>query len=365
MKPKEEEIKARLKELRSEIDSLDREILSCLKRRFAIVKEIGALKRALGATVLDLGRERAVIERILTENRGEFPEESLKAIFLEIVHTCRTAQEPLRVAYLGPEATFSHMAAIKFFGHAADFRPQESVLDVFEETEAGRVKFGVVPVENSIEGTVSATLDAFSEYKLKVCGEVYVPVSHDLLNQTGRKEDIKKVLSHPHALAQCRRWLRKNLPSVPVEEVSSTAFAARFAAVDPSVAAIASPLAARTYHLQVVASHIEDFRGNVTRFWVIGREKSPPTGEDKTSLYFSLPDRPGALHEVLSCFARRGINLSKIESRPAKSEPWRYYFFLDCEGHLENEPLKSCLAELEKICVHLEWLGSYPAGKEE
>ncbi len=359
----QEEIKKRLQQLREKIDALDRTVLSCLKERLAVVKEVGALKRQLGVEVLDLGRERAVIERILAENAGVFPEEALKAIFLEIVHTCRTAQEPLKVAYLGPEATFSHMAAIKFFGHAADFRPQEALLDVFEETEAQRTRFGVVPVENSIEGTVSATLDAFSEYKLKVCGEVFVPISHDLLNQTGRKEDIKKVLSHPHALAQCRRWLRKNLPSVPVEEVSSTAFAARWAAVDPSVAAIASPLAARTYHLQVVAHNIEDFRGNVTRFWVIGKEKTTPTGRDKTSIFFSISDRPGALFEVLRCFAKRNINLSKIESRPAKSEPWRYFFFLDCEGHLADKKVKSCLEELEKLCVHLEWLGSYPAGE--
>ncbi|OAG27871.1 prephenate dehydratase [Thermodesulfatator autotrophicus] len=359
------EIEARLKDLREEIDKIDRTILDCLKRRYAVVKEVGELKRALGVKVLDLSRERAVINKILEENQGEFPEKSLKAIFLEIVHTCRTAQELQKVAYLGPEATFSHMAALKFFGRAANFLPQESVLDVFEETEAERAKFGVVPVENSIEGTVSATLDAFSDYKVKVCGEVFIPITHDLLNQSGRKEDIKKVLSHPHALAQCRKWLRKNLPSVPVEEVSSTAFAARWAAVDPSVAAIASPLAARTYHLQVVASRIEDFHGNVTRFWVIGKENPGPTGKDKTSLFFSISDRPGALFEVLSSFAKRQINLSKIESRPAKKEPWRYHFFLDCEGHIEDGKVKECIDEISRICMHLEWLGSYPAGEEE
>ena len=362
-KEQKQEIERRLQELRTEIDALDRQILNSLKRRYEIVREVGQLKRKLGRTILDLGRERALLERILAENAGAFPEESLKAIYLEIINTCRQAQEYQKVAYLGPEATFSHMAAIKFFGHAADFVPLESVIDVFEEVESGRVHFGVVPVENSIEGTVSTTLDAFSEYKLHICGEIFVPITHELLNQTGRREDIKKVLSHPHALAQCRRWLRKNLPSVAVEEVSSTAFAARWAAVDPSVAAIASPLASRTYHLQVVASHIEDFRGNVTRFWVIGKVTPEPTGRDKTSLFFSISDRPGALFEVLSCFARRGINLSKIESRPAKSEPWRYLFFLDCEGHATDPTVKGCLEELQKICVHLEWLGSYPAGE--
>ncbi len=358
-----EEVEKELERLRQEIDSLDEKILSCLKRRYEIVKEVGKIKRKLGRTILDLGRERLLIQRILQQNKGAFPEESLKAIYLEIINTCRQAQEYQRVAYLGPEATFSHMAAINFFGHATDFVPVESVLDVFEEVESNRVDFGVVPVENSIEGTVATTLDAFSDYKLNICGEVYIPVTHELLNQTGRKEDIKKVLSHPHALAQCRRWLRKNLPSVTVEEVSSTAFAARWAAVDGSVAAIASPLASRTYHLQVVATHIEDFRGNVTRFWIIGKIIPEPTGKDKTTLFFSVPDRPGALFEVLSCFAKRGINLTKIESRPAKSEPWRYFFFLDCEGHAYEPILKECLEELKKICVHLEWLGSYPAGE--
>ena len=356
--------KDKLSKLRQEIDALDQQILACLKRRYQIVGEVGRLKREMGYSVLDLGRERLLLERLLKENKGEFPEESLKAIFLEIINTCRSAQEPIKVAYLGPEATFSHMAAIKFFGLGAQFVPVESVLDVFEETETGRTRFGVVPVENSIEGTVSTTLDAFSDYKLRVGGEVFIPISHDLLNQTGRKEDITKVLSHPHALAQCRRWLRRNLPSVPVEEVSSTAFAARWAAVDPSVAAIASPLAARTYHLQTVAKQIEDFRGNVTRFWIIGKYIPEPTGRDKTSLFFSISDRPGALYQVLSCFAGRQINLTKIESRPAKSEPWRYLFFLDCEGHAQEEKVRQCLKELEQICVHVEWLGSYPAGEE-
>jgi len=351
-----------LEALRREIDDLDRRLLEILHRRLEVARRIGEIKRQEGIGSLDLSREREVLRRLLAENRGHFPEESLKAIVLEIINTCRQAQEPSRVAYLGPEATFSHMAALEFFGQSTEFWPVESVLDVFEEVESERVRFGVVPVENSIEGTVSTTLDAFSQYRVKVCGEVYVPITHNLLNQTGRREDIKKVLSHPHALAQCRRWLRKNLPSVAVEEVASTALAARWAAVDPSVAAIASPLAARTYHLQVVAKHIEDYKGNVTRFWIIGRESPPPTGEDKTSLFFSVSDRPGALYEVLRAFAERGINLSKIESRPAKSEPWRYLFFLDCEGHVEDPELRECLEEVEKHCLHLEWLGSYPKG---
>ncbi|QJA06203.1 prephenate dehydratase [Thermosulfurimonas marina] len=351
-----------LEKLRQEIDQLDRRLLELLHRRFELAKAIGEIKRREGQGPLDLSREREVVRKLLDLNRGAFPEDSLRAVVLEIINACRQAQEPTRVAYLGPEATFSHMAALEFFGHSTEYVPLESVLDVFEEVESERARFGVVPVENSIEGTVSITLDAVSQYRVKVCGEVYVPISHHLLNQTGRKEDIRKVLSHPHALAQCRRWLRKNLPSVAVEEVASTALAARWAAVDPSVAAVASPLAARTYHLQVVAKHIEDYRGNVTRFWVIGKETPSPSGRDKTSLFFSVSDRPGALYAVLRAFAERRINLTKIESRPAKSEPWRYLFFLDCEGHVEDPGLSECLEEVRRHCLHLEWLGSYPRG---
>ncbi len=351
-----------IEKLRKKIDELDRQLVEILQQRFQIVKQIGEIKRQEGRTSLDLSRERQVLQRLLSLNRGVFPEESLRAILLEIINTCRQAQEPTRVAYLGPEATFSHMAALEYFGRTVECLPVETVLDVFEEVESERTRFGVVPVENSIEGTVSATLDAFSQYKVRIGGEVYIPITHNLLNQTGRKEDIKKVLSHPHALAQCRRWLRKNLPAVATEEVASTALAARWAAVDPSVAAIASPLAARTYHLQVVAQHIEDYKGNVTRFWIIGKESPAPTGADKTSLFFSVQDKPGALHQVLEAFAKRKINLSKIESRPAKSEPWRYLFFLDCEGHLEESPLKECVEEVRPLCLHLQWLGSYPRG---
>ncbi len=354
--------KDKLLELREAIDQIDRQIVRLLGERFSLARRIGEIKRQSARAALDLSREKEILSRIIDLNAGVFPEESLKAIYGEIINTCRTAQQPMKVAYLGPEATFSHVAAINFFGQAADFVPLEAIMDVFEEVESGRCQFGVVPVENSIEGTVTSTLDAFSEYRLKICGEVYVPVAHDLINQTGRIEDIRKVISHPHALAQCRRWLRKHLPSVPTEETSSTAYAARWAAVDPSIAAIASSLAAKTYHLQTVAAHIEDFRGNTTRFLVIGKESPRPTGRDKTSLIISLADKPGALFATLQPFARRGINMTKIESRPVKGEPWRYLFFIDILGHIEEEIVREGIDEMSQSCTHLEWLGSYPVG---
>ncbi|PMP98150.1 MAG: prephenate dehydratase, partial [Thermodesulfobacterium geofontis] len=196
-----------------------------------------------------------------------------------------------------------------------------------------------------------------------VCGEIYESISHHLMNQTGRIEDIKKIFSHPQAIAQCRKWLRKKLPSVPIETVPSTALAAKWAAVDESVGAIASLVAAKLYHLQIVAKNIEDIKGNSTRFWIIGKTEVEPTGNDKTSLLFSVADRPGALFDVLKCFAVRKINLTKIESRPSKDEPWKYVFFLDCEGHIKDEKIQSCLEEMQNYCLQVIWLGSYPRGQ--
>lgn len=355
--------KNKLFELRKKIDKIDENIVSLLKERIELAKQIGEIKKHIGTQSFDLGREKEVLTKILNLNQGYFPEEALKVVYSEIIKACRGVQEKVKVAYLGPEATFSHIAAQSFFGTSAQFIPVETILDVFEEVSSERVAFGVVPIENSIEGVVATTLDAIYEYGLKVCGEVYESISHHLMNLTGKIEDIKKILSHPQAIAQCRKWLRKKLPSVPVETVSSTALAAKWAAVDESVGAIASLLAAKLYHLQIVAKNIEDLKGNSTRFWIIGKKEVEPTGQDKTSILFSVADRPGALYQVLKCFAERGINLTKIESRPAKDEPWKYVFFLDCEGHIKEEKVKTCLEEMQDYCIQVIWLGSYPKGK--
>jgi len=356
--------KEELKELRKQIDEVDTQIVELLKKRIELAKKIGEIKKSIGTQPFDLGREKEVLKKILSLNQGIFPEDTLRVIYSEIIKACRSAQQKIKVAYLGPEATFSHIAALNYFGTSAELIPVETILDVFEEVSSERVNFGVVPIENSIEGVVATTLDAIYEYGLKVCGEIYESISHHLMNQTGKLEDIKKILSHPQAIAQCRKWLRKKLPSIPIETVPSTAFAAKWAAVDEKVGAIASLMAAKLYHLQIVAKNIEDIRGNSTRFWIIGKQEVEPTGNDKTSLIFSVADKPGALFEVLKCFAERGINLTKIESRPSKNEPWKYIFFLDCEGHVKDENIRLCLEEMQNYCLQVVWLGSYPKGQK-
>ncbi|AEH23555.1 prephenate dehydratase [Thermodesulfobacterium geofontis OPF15] len=354
----------KLQELREKIDKIDTQIVELLKERIEVAKEIGKLKENMGYESFDLLREKEILNKVLKINQKVFPEDALKVIYSEIIKACRSAQQKIKVAYLGPEATFSHIAALNYFGTSAELIPVETITDVFEEVSSERVNFGVVPIENSIEGVVATTLDAIYEYGLKVCGEIYESISHHLMNQTGKIEDIKKVLSHPQAIAQCRKWLRKKLPSVPIETVPSTALAAKWAAVDESVGAIASLVAAKLYHLQIVAKNIEDIKGNSTRFWIIGKTEVQPTGDDKTSLLFSVADRPGALFDVLRCFAVRKINLTKIESRPSKDEPWKYVFFLDCEGHIKDEKIKECLEEMQNYCLQVVWLGSYPKGKK-
>jgi chorismate mutase/prephenate dehydratase len=354
----------KLQELREKIDKIDTQIIELLKERIKVAKEIGKIKENIGYESFDLLREKEILNKILKINQKVFPEDALKIIYSEIIKACRSVQQKIKVVYLGPEATFSHIAALNYFGTSAELVPVETITDVFEEVSSERVNFGVVPIENSIEGVVATTLDAIYEYGLKVCGEIYESISHHLMNQTGKIEDIKKVLSHPQAIAQCRKWLRKKLPSVPVETVPSTALAAKWAAVDESIGAIASLVAAKLYHLQIVAKNIEDIKGNSTRFWIIGKTEVQPTGDDKTSFLFSVADRPGALFDVLRCFAIRKINLTKIESRPSKDEPWKYIFFLDCEGHIKDEKIKECLEEMQNYCLQVIWLGSYPKGRK-
>uniref|UniRef100_A0A7V6CDF2 Bifunctional chorismate mutase/prephenate dehydratase n=1 Tax=Thermodesulfobacterium geofontis TaxID=1295609 RepID=A0A7V6CDF2_9BACT len=354
----------KLQELREKIDKIDTQIVELLKERIEVAKKIGKIKENIGYESFDLLREKEILNKILKINQKVFPEDALKIIYSEIIKACRSVQQKIKVVYLGPEATFSHIAALNYFGTSAELVPVETITDVFEEVSSERVNFGVVPIENSIEGVVATTLDAIYEYGLKVCGEIYESISHYLMNQTGKIEDIKKILSHPQAIAQCRKWLRKKLPSVPIETVPSTALAAKWAAVDESIGAIASLVAAKLYHLQIVAKNIEDIKGNSTRFWIIGKTEVQPTGDDKTSLLFSVADRPGALFDVLRCFAIRKINLTKIESRPSKNEPWKYIFFLDCEGHIKDEKIKECLEEMQNYCLQVIWLGSYPKGRK-
>lgn len=267
-----------------------------------------------------------------------------------------------KIAYLGPEATFSHMAAISLYGRSADLHPAETIEDVFDLVEKGICTLGIVPVENSYEGAVNITLDLFYKYDLRICAETYMRVRHHLLSMEGYDRDIKKIYSHPMALAQCRLWLRENMKGVPVAEVSSTSLAAGMAAKEHGVAAIGNMELSRIYGLRVLEENIEDHPDNMTRFVVIGKRYVAPMGKDKTSIIFFLADKPGALYKALGALAERGINMTRIESRPMRTRNWEYLFFTDIEGHEEDEGVGEALKEMEKECVLLKRLGSYPKG---
>lgn len=348
-----------LADVRQRIDAIDDHILELLQKRINLAKEIGQIKAKGNKAKWDPLRERQIFKRLKANNR-DFPEQPLISIFHEIISTCRLSQKQVDVGYLGPEATFSNLAGVKYFGHAAAYRPLETIEDIFIEVEKGRINYGMVPVENSIEGSVTSTLDAFMMNRVKICGEVNLDITHNLVNQSGAMEDIKLVVSHSQPLAQCRQWLRKNLAKVPQEAVFSTGVAAQMAAKEPTVAAIASSLATKTYNLQTVVKGIEDYSGNTTRFLLIGQQSPSRSGNDKTSLLVGLLDRPGALNETLGALAKRNINLTRIESRPVKSEPGKYQFFIDMLGHIEDDHIREGCEDLRKTCSYFEWLGSYP-----
>jgi chorismate mutase/prephenate dehydratase len=346
--------------VRDGIDKIDNTILDLLKERLSLAKSIGKLKNDSKRAKWDPLRERQIYDRLTELNNGVFPNEALHSIFHEIITTCRLSQQKIAVSYLGPEATFTHLAGVKYFGHSATYNPLESIDDVFSEVEKGRTQYGIVPVENSIEGSVFSTLDSFMKYRTKICGEVRMEITHNLVCKSGDIKDIQTVASHSQPLAQCREWLRKHIPSCPTLPVFSTGAAAQMAANNPNIGAIASSLAITTYDLQVVVKGIEDYRGNTTRFLVIGKESPSPSGNDKTSLLLSFMERPGALNEILSVIARADINLAKIESRPIKGKQWKYLFFLDLIGHIADPKIKDCCKTLSALCSYYEWLGSYP-----
>ncbi|WP_020675631.1 prephenate dehydratase [Geopsychrobacter electrodiphilus] len=355
-----------LKKLRNKIDQIDDQILDLLNNRARVVLEVGKAKAGESREFYVPSRERAIFERLQGGNPGPFPNESICRVFREIISASLSLEMPMKVAYLGPQSTFTHVAAMEQFGLSAQLVPQKSIPAVFEEVERGRAHYGVVPVENSTEGVVNHTLDMFISSELQVIAEILLEISHDLLSQTGKLEQICKVVSHPQALAQCRRWLDENLPDTPQMDLTSTAAAAQMAAEDDTVAAIASQAAARQYGLQVAKGKIEDNPNNFTRFLVIGSKRPDPSGRDKTSIMFSVHDEPGILYRMLEPFSKRDINLVKIESRPMKQKAWEYIFFLDLVGHVEDEKISAAIEDLRSHCHFLKILGSYPfAGQGE
>jgi len=355
--------KTTLSELRQKIDAIDDRLMALLNQRATHVLEVGKLKAGEKRDFHVPSREREIYERLISQNPGPFPNEGLRSVFREIMSASLALEAPMKVAFFGPKATFTHQAALQQFGLSAELVPQKSIPAVFEEVEKGRAQYGVVPVENSTEGMVSHTLDMFMESELKINAEVMLEIHHYLLSRTGRMDDIRKIYSHPQPIAQCRNWLAEYLPNIPVVDVASTAAAAQIVSEDYTSAAIASELAAAMYDLKVVRERIEDQVNNFTRFLIIGNKLSEKSSDDKTSLMFSVKDEVGILYRMLEPFSKRGINLSKIESRPLKKKAWEYIFFLDLVGHISEPDVADAVQELKGCCQFVKILGSYPRAK--
>ena len=354
MKPRKLEI------LRQKMKEKDKEIVRLLNERAQVSVEIGKVKGEGGMQVYDPSQEAKVHGYLQELNSGPLPQKALTTTFREIISASRDLQRPMTIAFLGPEATFSHLAARMHFGESSRFFPQTGISRVFDEVEKGSIDWGVVPVENSLEGSVNITLDRLITTQLKIRAEIYLRISQCLISSAKNMKDIKRIYSIPIVLAQCQVWLKTNMPNCILGETQSTAAAVQMVKGKKNEAAIGSSLAGKIYGLNLLAEGIEDNSSNTTRFLVIGSGESDATGNDKTSLIFATPHSPGSLHSALASFARRKINLAKIESHPVKDKLWEYSFFVDMIGHVTDRHVKSCLQELKKKTTFLKILGSYP-----
>lgn len=352
--------------IRAQIDTLDRQIVELLNQRLALAAEIGKVKRSQGGQIYVAEREDAVFRKVSDLNAGPIKNDALRAIYREIMSAAIALEKPLLIAYLGPEATNTHAAAMKKFGASVDYHAMATISDIFTAVDKGEADYAVIPIENSTEGSVRETLDSFVESDLKIASQIYLEISHALISNSSL-EKIEKVYSKDQALAQCRHWLQRHLPHAQLIDAPSTARAVQIAKETPGTAAIAGELAAQFYEMPVVARAIQDKADNTTRFFVLGKKPSGPVGggRDMTSFLISLGDeasaKSGALLKMLMPLAERGINLSKIESRPSKKRPWDYYFFIDVKGHFDDPEMKQALVELKAFCPVVKWLGSYPA----
>ncbi|HBK56713.1 MAG TPA: prephenate dehydratase [Xanthomonadales bacterium] len=356
------ESSSRLADARAHIDGIDQRIQELIAERARWAHQVGKAKGPLRAAVdyYRPEREAQVLRRVVDRNQGPLSDDVLVRLFREIMSACLAQQEPLKVGFLGPEGTFSQQALHKHFGHSARALPLASIDEVFQEVEAGNADFGVVPLENSGQGSIQSTLDMFLTTELKICGEVELRVHQFLLSRTGNIDDIERVYSHPMSLGQCKAWLREHLPGVELVPVSSNAEAARRARKADDAAAIAGESAGHIYGLRVLKGPIEDRPDNTTRFVVLGRELLPPSGHDRTSLLVYVRDKPGALYDVLRPLAEQGVSMSRIESRPAQTGRWHWGFFIDLDGHVEDAPVASALKSLRKTAAQVKLLGSYP-----
>ena len=355
-----------LQALRVRIDSLDGKLLELISERARCAEEVARVKMAhLPAGEKPVfyrpEREAAVLKRIMELNKGPLSNEEVARLFREIMSSCLALEQPLKVAYLGPEGTFTQAAALKHFGHAVISQPMAAIDEVFREVAAGAVNFGVVPVENSTEGAVNHTLDSFLEHDLVICGEVELRIHHHLLvGETTKTDKISRIYSHAQSLAQCRKWLDAHYPNVERVAVSSNADAAKRVKSEWNSAAIAGDMAAQLYGLSRLAEKIEDRPDNSTRFLIIGNQAVPPTGDDKTSIIVSTNNKPGALHDLLAPFHQNGIDLTRIETRPSRSGKWTYVFFIDFVGHQHDPLVRGVLEQISQDTVAVKVLGSYP-----
>ncbi len=350
-----------LDDIRTQIDAIDRQLLDLLTQRADLVHEVGVVKKRDSLQIYAPEREEALLRRLVEMNQGRLPEKSIRAIYREIMSAALALEDDLKIAYLGPEGTWTHQAAIKKFGHSVDYAPQPNFADVFDQVARRRASYGVVPIENSTEGAVSHTLDLFVDSPLHICAQILLRIENGLMAAIPR-EEIKTLYSHPQVFGQCRSWLLKNFPDADLVEVSSTTKAAQLARDQAAegAAALGGALAAEMYGLTLLEESIQDRATNTTRFLVIGEKTCPPTGNDRTSILFAIHDRPGSLVKALQAFDQFHINMSKIESRPSKRKDWEYIFYVDLAGHVEDPKVAEALRELEGHCSLVKVLGSYP-----
>ena len=348
----------KIPEHRKAIDKCDAQIVRLLNERTKHVLAIGELKLKAGEEIYAPHRERAVLDRICRLNHGPITNEALRAIYREVMSSALSLEKTLTIAYLGPEATFTHQAAIRRFGSSLSYSSQKTIADVFTEVSKQHADYGVVPVENSTEGVVTHTLDMFVESDLKIVAQIVLPVRHCLLS-LGKRSQIKKLFAHPQSLGQCRLWIQTHLPHAEIIETSSNARSAELAAKEKNTGAIAGVLAAEKYNVPILEYDIQDNLANATRFLVLGRQCGPSTGNDRTSIMFSLVDRVGALYQALIPFRRYRLNMTKIESRPSKRKAWEYFFFVDCDGHMSDPKVAKAIKMLGEQCSYVKVLGSY------
>ncbi len=357
-----DDLASKLKPLRERIDAIDEQILDLLNQRAQTALAVGEAKKDfdVNETILKPEREALIIRRLQQLNNGPLPESAVDAVWSQIISACRGLESMLTVAYIGPSGTFSEQSAFEHFGHSINCLPCDSFDEIFRSVEAGQADVGMVPVENSTEGAVNRSLDLLLNTSLKILGERSLGIQHSLMTLSGNLSGVDKVASHPQALAQCQEWLNRNYPNLQRIPVASNSEAARLASLDTSLAAIAGEAAAEKWQLNIVANGIQDDPQNRTRFLVVGKHDAGPTGKDKTSLILAVPNRSGAVYEMLAPLSRHAVSMTRFESRPARTGEWEYYFYVDLLGHRLDENVAKALAELRSEVAFFKLLGSYP-----